>query len=118
MKIRCCLAYVTQECDYKEKMLFGSIWTRKWLKQPIQMPDYCFNLWAGKSIIPYDPREQNRKQNGKLEQSVLDFCVVCPIILSHITRMVINENKKYVLQITNKFEGEGRQLMLNMPQNT
>ena len=109
------------------------------------------NLWAGKSIIPNDPREQNRNgklfeqfldrnphlkvvnsmdlceglitrkrlRNGKLEQIVLDFLVVCPITLPHITRMVIDENMKNMFrQITNKFEGEGRQLILTMPQNT
>ena len=87
------------------------------------------NLWAGKEIIPIDPRPQNRtgrlfvqflsqnphlsvvnaldlceglitrrrSREGKLEESVLDFFIVCSLILPHITRMVIDVEKKYLL---------------------
>ena len=40
---------------------------------------------------------RSRLRDGKLEESVLDFFVVCNLILPHITRMVIDEQKKYVL---------------------
>ena len=83
------------------------------------------NLWAGSKIIPNDPRQQNR--NGKLfeeflsrnshltvvnaldicegiishsrksEESILDFFIVCNLILPHVTKMVVDEEKKYVL---------------------
>ena len=35
--------------------------------------------------------------DGKLEQSVLDFIVVCHRVLPYISRMVIDESKQYVL---------------------
>ena len=83
------------------------------------------NLWAGSQIIPNDPRQQNR--NGKLfeeflyrnqhltvvnalnlcegvisrqrksEKSVLDFFIVCSLVLPHVTRMVIDQENKFVL---------------------
>ena len=87
------------------------------------------NLWAGKDIIPGDPRPQNRngkmfqeflkrnshltvvnslplcdgliirrrRKDGVLEESILDFFVVCDLVLPHITKMVIDESKKHVL---------------------
>ena len=36
-------------------------------------------------------------REGKLEESVLDFFVVCNLVLPHVTRMVIDEENKYVL---------------------
>ena len=83
------------------------------------------NLWAGSQIIPNDPRKQNR--NGKLfeeflmrnshlsvinalkicegvisrsrksEESILDFFIVCNLVLPHVTKMVVDEENKYVL---------------------
>ena len=40
---------------------------------------------------------RKRLRNGKLEESVLDFFVVCNLILPHVTRMVIDEENKHVL---------------------
>ena len=83
------------------------------------------NLWAGPKIVPGDPRPQNR--NGKLFEDflarnphltivnslsicqglitrsrikdgiVIDFFVVCSKVLPYVTRMVIDESKKFVL---------------------
>ena len=87
------------------------------------------NLWAGKEIIPNDPRPQNkngqlfeqflklnshlsvvngldlceglitrrRSREGKIEKSVLDFFIVCNLVLPHVTRMVIDEDRRHVL---------------------
>ena len=87
------------------------------------------NLWAGNSIIPGDPRPQNRNGNlfqeflqtnphltvvnslplceglitrrrykdNTLEESVLDFFVVCDLVLPHITRRVIDDSKNHIL---------------------
>ena len=81
------------------------------------------NLWAGSQIIPNDPRKQNR--NGKLfeeflmrnshlsvvnalnicegvisrsrnsEESILDFFIVCNLVLPHVTKMVVDDENKY-----------------------
>ena len=40
---------------------------------------------------------RRRYRNEKLEESVLDFFVVCNLVLPHVTRMVIDEEKKHVL---------------------
>ena len=40
---------------------------------------------------------RRRFRNGKLEESVLDFFVVCHLVLPHIRRMVIEEERKYIL---------------------
>ena len=40
---------------------------------------------------------RRRYKNDKLEQSILDFFVVCNLILPYVKRMVIDEDKKYVL---------------------
>ena len=40
---------------------------------------------------------RRRMKDGKLELSVLDFFVVCSRVLPHITKMVNDENKKYIL---------------------
>ena len=83
------------------------------------------NLWAGSQIIPQDPRQQNR--NGKLFQdfltrishltvvnglklcegvisrsrkskkSILGFFVVCDLVIPYVTKMVVDEERKYVL---------------------
>ena len=130
LKIRCCVAYGFQENENIEKK--NNFW--KYLDEEaliaknagsgliIQMDG---NLWAGRQIIPNDPRQQNR--NGKLfeeflfrnshlsvvnaldicegvitrtrksEESILDFFVVCNLVLPHVTKMVIDEENKYVL---------------------
>ena len=36
-------------------------------------------------------------KNGDIEESILDFFVVCSKVLPYITRMVIDESKKFVL---------------------
>ena len=82
-------------------MLFGSSWTRKWLKQPIQKPDYCFILMELhglernphlKIVNSMDLCEgliiREKFSNGKLF-----LTGVSPIILPHIARMVIDENE-------------------------
>ena len=40
---------------------------------------------------------RSRLRSGKLENSVLDFFVVCDRVLPFVTKMVIDEDKKYVL---------------------
>ena len=40
---------------------------------------------------------RKRHRNGKVEESVLDFFIVCDLILPHVTRMVIDEKKEHVL---------------------
>ena len=40
---------------------------------------------------------RKRISNGKLEQSILDFFIVCNLVLPFVTRMVIDEERKYVL---------------------
>ena len=87
------------------------------------------NLWAGRNIIPNDPRPQNRNGklfeeflerhphltvvnalpqceglvtrmrvcNGAVEESILDFFVVCSRVLPFVKRMVIDERKQYIL---------------------
>ena len=40
---------------------------------------------------------RSRVKDGKVEKSILDFFVVCSRVLPHITKMVIDENKKHVL---------------------
>ena len=40
---------------------------------------------------------RRRIKDGVLEESVLDFFVVCSSVLPYVTRMVIDEQKKYVL---------------------
>ena len=40
---------------------------------------------------------RRRNRNGKVEESVLDFFIVCDLILPHVTRMVIDEKKEHVL---------------------
>ena len=40
---------------------------------------------------------RRRFRNGKLEESVLDFFVVCHLVRPHIRRMVIDEERKYIL---------------------
>ena len=40
---------------------------------------------------------RSRIRDGKIEESVLDFFVVCHLVLPFITRMVIDVDKKYIL---------------------
>ena len=40
---------------------------------------------------------RTRLKNGKEEKSVLDFFVVCSRVLPIVTKMVIDEDKKYIL---------------------
>ena len=134
MKIRCCVAYGCQETDKVENK--DAFW--QYLdEEVIEATDtgaglviqFDGNLWAGKHIIPNDPRPQNRNgklfeqfltrnshltvvnaldlceglitrsrlRDGHLEESVLDFFVVCHLVLPFITRMVIDIDKKYIL---------------------
>ena len=134
MSIRCCVAYGCQENDKKEKK--EQFWN--YLDEEVLFAEqagagfvlqFDGNLWAGETLVPGDPRKQNR--NGKLfeeflnrhpqlsvvntlplceglitrrrfredkvEESVLDFFVVCSKVLPFIEKMVIDESKKYVL---------------------
>ena len=130
MKIRCCVAYGFQENENIEKK--NDFW--KYLDEEVMNAKHSGsgliiqmdgNLWAGNSVIPNDPRQQNR--NGKMfedflarnshlslvnalelcegaisrrrnsEESILDFFVVCNLVLPHITKMVVDEDNKFVL---------------------
>ena len=133
MKIRCVVAYGPQENQIIEKK--NAFWG--FLDEEVQFAklsgsgfilQFDGNLWAGKEIIPGDPRLQN--QNGKLfesflnrnnlrvvnsltfceglitrkrskntilEESILDFFVVCDSILPFLKKMVVDEKKEYIL---------------------
>ena len=99
------------------------------------------NLWAGNKIIPNDPRQQNR--NGKMfaeflarnshlsvinalnlcegtitrrrksEESILDFFVACNLVLPHVTKMVVDEENKFVLTNYKKVKLEGKAIAIN-----
>ena len=134
IKIRCCAAYGPQESDILERKhqsweyLYKEVTLAKQTGAGFVL-HFDGNLWAGNSLIPGDPRPQNR--NGKmfqeflqknpnltivnslplceglvtrrrikasiLEESILDFFVVCDRVLPHITRMVIDSDKNHVL---------------------
>ena len=134
LKIRCCVAYNCQETDLIERK--EAFWA--YLDEEVQFADqsesgfvlhFDGNLWAGKNIIPGDPRLQNRNgkmfqnflerhphltvvnslklceglitrsrlRNGKLEESVLDFFVICNRVFPFLTKMVIDESKCHIL---------------------
>ena len=40
---------------------------------------------------------RRRMKDGVLEESILDFFVVCSLVLPYVTRMVVDEEKQYVL---------------------
>ena len=40
---------------------------------------------------------RKRSKDGKLEESILDFFVVCSYVLPYVKQMVIDESKKYIL---------------------
>ena len=132
MKIRCCAAYGPQENDKIEnKEVF---W--KYLDEDVLAAKdagagfilHCDgNLWAGRGIIPGDPRPQNRNgkffqeflernnltvvnslsicegvitrrrlKEGHVEESILDFFVVCSLVLPYVTRLVVDERQQYI----------------------
>ena len=134
MKIRCCIAYGCQENEVIVRK--EAFW--KYLDEDVAQANisgsgfilhFDGNLWAGKNIIPGDPRPQNRNgrlfeeflernphltvvnslseceglitrsrtKNGEDEKSVLDFFVVCDKVLPFLKKMVIDEEKKYIL---------------------
>ena len=134
MKIRCCTAYGPQENDKIEKK--EAFWDH--LDKEVGEAEksgagfilqFDGNLWAGKKIIPNDPRPQNnngkmfeqfllrnprltvvnslpecrglvtrsRIKEGVKEESVLDFFVVCELILPFVKKMVIDDSKNYIL---------------------
>ena len=75
MKIRCCIAYGPQENDSIIKK--EEFW--KYIDEDVYQAalngsgfvmHFDGNLWAGKDIIPGDPRPQNR--NGKLFKEFLE----------------------------------------------
>ena len=74
-KIRCCIAYGCQENDNIERK--EAFWN--YLSEEVSIADqeeagfilhFDGNLWAGDTIIPGDPRKQNK--NGKLFQKFLE----------------------------------------------
>ena len=134
LKIRCCVAYGCQESDTIERK--EAFW--EYLEEDVLEADNSQsgfilhmdgNLWAGNTVIPGDPRPQNRNGrmfqdflernphltvvnalplcdglitrsrlcNGLLEESVLDFFVVCNRVLPFVTKMVIDNQKQYIL---------------------
>ena len=134
MEIRCCVAYGPQESDTIEKKelfwehLDGEVEQAKKSGAGFIL-QFDGNLWAGSSIIPGDPRPQNkngnyfeqflhrnprltvvnslpecqglitrsRVKNGVLEESILDFFIVCSSVLPFVTKMVIDESKSHIL---------------------
>ena len=134
MKIRCCVAYGCQESDRVERK--EAFWA--YLDEEIIFAEqaeagfvlhFDGNLWAGKDLIPGDPRPQNRNgkmfkdfldrhphlsivnslplceglitrsrvRDGTLEESILDFFVVCSRVLPHVTKMVIDVDRNHIL---------------------
>jgi hypothetical protein len=126
MRIRCCVAYGCQECDLVERK--EAFWT--YLDEEVFEAEnsevgfilhFDGNLWAGKGIIPGDPRPQNkngrlfeeflerhpnltvvnslplcdglitrrRKCKDQVEESVLDFFVVCHRVLPFVTKWLL-----------------------------
>ena len=74
MKVRCCAAYGCQESDLLEKKLaFGDYLDGEVLQASASdaglVLHFDGNLWAGKDIIPNDPRPQNK--NGKMFEEFL-----------------------------------------------
>jgi hypothetical protein len=145
LPIRCCVAYGFQETDTNDKK--DAFW--KYMDEEVMeaahsgsglVMQFDGNLWAGESIIPNDPRRQNRNgklfqqflernphltvvnslslceglvtrtrfREGKLEKSVLDFFVVCHLVLPHVTKMVIDEESKYILTNYEKAKRGGK----------
>ena len=51
---------------------------------------------------------RKRIRSGKLEQSILDFFIVCNLVLPFVTRMVIDEEKKHVLTNYEHVRKEGK----------
>ena len=129
MKIRCCVGYGVQENDtFENKDAFWNYLDEEVMEATKSGAGLLIhidgNLWAGKDVIPNDPRLQNRNgklfqqflernshitvvnslqlceglitrerfRDGKLEQSVLDFFLVCNLLLPHIRKMVIVED--------------------------
>ena len=130
MKIRCCVAYGFQENQENEKK--DSFWN--YLENEVieakksgagLIIQFDGNLWAGRKIVPNDPRVQNKNgklfqhflnknshltvanslelcdglitrrriKNGKLEESVLDFFLVCNQVLPHVKKWLLTRIK-------------------------
>ena len=53
---------------------------------------------------------RRRSRNGKLEESILDYFVVCDQILPFVTRMVIDEDKNYILRNYEKVRKGGKSI--------
>ena len=102
MRIRCCIAYGCQENETVERK--DAFWT--FLEEEVLEAEICEtgfilhfdgNLWAGKNIIPDDPRPQNK--NGKLFQEFLErnpqITVVnaLPLCKGLVTRKRISKGK-------------------------
>ena len=51
---------------------------------------------------------RRRIKNGKIEESVLDFFVVCNLVLPHIKRMVIDESKSHILTNYQSVKKQGK----------
>ena len=133
MKIRCCVAYGPQEnMSIEKKEAFWNYLDVEVLEAEKNGTGLIFqfdgNLWAGRNIIPGDPRKQNKngelfeaflKRNPNLtvvngpqcaglitrsrlkgyniEESILDFFVVCSLVQPYLTKMVIDDKKEHIL---------------------
>ena len=145
MKIRCCTAYGPQENDPIEKK--EAFWNH--LDREVYDAEntgegfilqFDGNNWAGDSIVPGDPRAQNkngklfeqflkrnskltvinslsicqglvtrsRLKDGNLEESVLDFFIVCSYVLPFVSKMVIDERRNYPLTNFKAAKRDGR----------
>ena len=51
---------------------------------------------------------RRRIKNGNIEESVLDFFVICNLVLPHITRMVIDERKSHILTNYQSVKNQGK----------
>ena len=55
---------------------------------------------------------RERFRDGKLEQSVLDFFVVCNLLLPYLKKMVIDEDRKFILTNYEQVQRGGKQQIL------
>ena len=112
MKIRCCVAYGCQEGDLIERK--DAFWS--YLDEEVLQADqlgtgfvlhFDGNLWAGHSLVPGDPRPQNR--NGKLfseflhrhpQLTIVNSLSICEGL---ITRMRIKDGKKELTLIATAY---------------
>ena len=74
------------------------------LDHKIEMEDFFHEFLQRSNLIVVNALSiceglvtRRRNKDGKLEESFLDFFVVCQYVLPYVTRMVIDEDKQHIL---------------------